>query len=151
MNFFTLFEAIVNYLIGPQLPKLRMPQSEPISEPTPPPKYLWNTALQAKHSLRVICDEEGLSLEQKNTMCATVMVESGFHINAINYNKKNGKVVSTDYGICQWNDYYHGKEISPNDALNNPEKAVRLMCHYWKLGRRNQWVAYSSKAYLKYL
>lgn len=120
-------------------------------EQPPAPKYLWDTPLQAKHSVRVICDEEGFTLEQKNTMCATIAVESGFHIDAINHNTSNGRITSTDNGICQWNDFYHATEITPNEALNNPEKAVRLMCQYWKRNQRDLWIAYRSGAYKKYL
>jgi hypothetical protein len=57
---------------------------------------------------------------------------------------KTGKVFSTDYGICQWNDVYHGKEITPEEALHDPEKAVRLMCQYVKQGLIKQWVCYST-------
>lgn len=129
-----------------------LPPPAPAPTPKPPQKYLWDTPEHAKHSVRVICDEEGFTLEQKNTMTATIMVESGFKINAVNYNRRaDGSVASTDYGICQWNDYYHGKEISPTEALHNPEKAVRLMCRYWKRGQRNLWIAYKSGAYKKYL
>lgn len=121
----------------------------PIDEP---PKYQWATKEYAKHSVRVICDEEGLTLEQKNTMTATVAAESGFNTLAVNYNRRaDGSVASTDYGICQWNDYYHGKEISPDEALHNPEKAVRLMCSYWKRNQRSLWIGYSSGNYKRYL
>ena len=82
----------------------------------------------ASKDLQIICDEEGLDLEQKNTMCATIGAESGWIPTAIHKNILNGKVFSTDFGICQWNDYYHGKEITPDEAVNDPEKAVRLMC-----------------------
>jgi hypothetical protein len=115
------------------------------------PKYDWDNPVLARHSVRVICDEEGLTTGQKNTLCATIACESGFNPKAINFNRVNGKVVSTDYGICQWNDYYHGKEISPDEAVNNPEKAVRLMCKYWKKGLQKQWVCYSSGRFAKHL
>ncbi len=128
----------------------------PTPTPTPePPKYWWDTPLEARHSVRVICDEEGLDLEQKNTMCATIGGESGWKTDVVhpNYVIKNGikKLSSTDYGICQWNDYYHGKEITPDEALHNPEKAVRLMCQYWKRGQRNLWIAYKNMSYKLYL
>jgi hypothetical protein len=104
---------------------------EPAPTPTPAPiappeaKYDWSMPDAARHSVRVICDEEGLTLDQKDTMCATIGAESGWKPGAINYNRnKDGSLASTDYGICQWNDYYHGKEISPDDALHIPEKAV---------------------------
>lgn len=125
------------------------PQRAPIAESTP--KYDWDTPVLARHSVRVICDEEGLTTSQKNTLCATIACESGFNPKAINYNKVNGRVVSTDFGICQWNDYYHGKEISPEEAVNNPEKAVRLMCKYWKQGLERQWVCYSTGRFARHL
>lgn len=77
--------------------------------PPPHPTYDWSTPLAARHSVRVICDEEGLTVEEKNTLCATIGGESGWRTQAINHNRVDGKVVSTDFGICQWNDYYHGK------------------------------------------
>lgn len=135
----------------PVVPAPSLFDSEP--EPILPPinKYDWDTPIFARHSVRMICDEEGLDTEQKNTLCATIGGESGWKIGAKRENLKNGKVWSTDWGICQWNDYYHSKEISPEEAVNNPEKAVRLMCSYWKRGQRNLWIAYKSGAYKKYL
>ncbi len=119
--------------------------------PSEPYLYLWSTPQLARHSVRVIADEEGLTVEQKNTMCATIGGESGWDVDAVNKNYVNGKVTSVDYGLCQWNNYYHGKEITPGEAIGNPEKAVRLMCAYWKRGQRNLWVAYSSGRYKLYL
>lgn len=133
-----------------------IPLDQPVFEPESPkpvPKYLWDTPENVRHSVRVICDEEGLSVKQKNELCATVQCESqGFNIHAINQNKdKKGNVLSTDRGIAQWNDHYHGKEISNEDALNDPEKSIRLMCKYWKAGKANQWVCYSMGLYKTYL
>ncbi len=117
------------------------------------PKYVWTPPDLARHSVRVICDEEGLTVEEKNTLDATIGGESGWHIDAVNknINPTTGKVTSVDYGICQWNNYWHGKEISPDEALHNPEKAVRLMCAYWKRGQRDLWIAYKNGSYKKYL
>jgi len=134
---------------APSATKPPLPSNEPSK-----PKYLWDTPMQARHSVRLICDENGFTLEQKNTMCATIAVESGFNTKAINRNRNSkGVVVSTDRGICQWNDHYHGHEITNDEALNNPEKAVRLMAFYWKKGEkyRRWWVAYSSGAYRRFL
>ena len=127
--------------------------SVPVNTPqTPVSGLLWGTKEEIRHSIRVICDQEGLTLEQKNTLCATIQAESGFKLGARLDNKdKNGKVWSTDWGLCQWNSYWHGKEITPEESVHNPEKAVRLMCAYWKRGQRNAWVAYKTGAYKKYL
>lgn len=96
----------------------------------------------------------GLSYKDKLELAACVMQESQFDINAIhpNYVFENGQRVlaSTDYGLCQWNDKYHGKEITPDQSLHNPEMAVRLMCKYWLADEKSQWCSFSSGAYLKY-
>lgn len=131
-----------------------IPTDVPIIKKDP---LLWDTIANVKHSIRLICDEEGLDFEQKNTLCATIGGESGYHTKATyeNYlfDKKTGEryLASTDWGLCQWNDYWHGKEISPEEAMNNPEKAVMLMCAYWKRGQRNLWIAYKNGSYKAYL
>lgn len=122
----------------------------PTPPPAPAPKYDWSTPEAARHSLRVICDEERLTPAQKDLMSRTVHCESGYHPATVHPNLYNGKVVSTDFGICQWNDHYHGSEISPEDAVHNPEKAVRLMCAYVKAGRISQWVCFSAGLYKSY-
>jgi hypothetical protein len=116
----------------------------------------WSDPVVAHHNVRVICDQELLTYDQKEILTACVFQESAFHINAVNHNtviEADGtrRITSTDNGICQWNDYFHGKEITPDEALHNPEKAIRLMCAYWKAGRMKQWVSYSSGAYKKWL
>jgi hypothetical protein len=125
---------------------------EEVKESIKMPKYLWDTKESIRHSIRVICDEEGLVVDQKNDLCATIQAESGFNLKAKNQNKnKKGVVTSTDWGLCQWNDYYHGKEITADEAVNNPEKAVRLMCAYWKRGQMDLWMAHANGSYQKYL
>lgn len=159
MNWLALFNAMIEFFTGPSLPA-PMPQppenlpvqpTPPAPEPSPPQKYLWDTTANVRHSIRVICDEEGLTVEQKNTLCATIECESGFKLDARHDNIVNGKVTSTDWGVCQWNSYYHGKEITPDEAVHNPEKAVRLMCHYWKRDERKLWVCYLKGMYEQYM
>jgi len=115
----------------------------------------WGPIPNNHRNVRVLCDLTGLSYDDKEDLTACVMVESGFNLNAINHNYifENGIRVlgSTDYGICQWNDKYHGSEIAPDQALHNPEMAVRLMCKYWLAGKKGQWCSYSSGAYKQYL
>ena len=131
-----------------------LPQNAPVSvvTPEPAPKYDWSNIGAIKASIRKICKEEGLGLEQTDTLVATIGGESQYVLNAKCLNKNSkGVVVSTDWGLCQWNDYWHGKEISPEEAVNNPEKAVRLMCAYWKRDQRNLWIAWKNGSYKKYL
>ena len=149
---------------------LEEPKPEPTPEPKPepevdvsksenednyePPKfpiYKWGTKEETRHSVRVICDEEELSWNEKNLITAVIACESGFNVKAINVNI-NG---TTDYGICQYNDYYYignGKPIaSVYEALNNPEKCVRIMIKQYRHGLLKHWVCYKNGAYKKYL
>lgn len=112
----------------------------------------WSTIVGAHHNVRALCDLEGLTYEQKEVLTACVYVESGFNINAIHKNTNSaGVVFSIDSGICQWNNVYHASEITPDQALHDPEMAVRLMCKYWLEGKMSQWVSYSSGEYKQYL
>src|SRR3990167_8816070 len=121
-------------------------QLAPIPSPVLPPKYLWDSKASARHSVRVIADEEGLTVADKNTLCATVACESNFDTQAKNENKKDGRVVSTDWGICQINDHYHigiGKSFPSVDyVLKNPEACIRWMCKLWKQGKKHWWICY---------
>lgn len=131
------------------------PEPQPEVEPAAPPRFLWATPAEAKVSVRAICKEEGLSAEQTNTLVATVAAESGFKNTAVNYNKRDGKTVSTDWGICQINDYWHcgpGKSFpSVQYVKDNPEQVVRWMCRQWKAGNRHLWIAYKNGLYKQYL
>lgn len=126
------------------------PPTRPVEEPSP--KYLWDTPTNARHSVRVICDEEGLDIEQKNTMCATIGAESGWTTTAIGKPNSNG---TRDWGIVQLNDGLwigQGKPFLTTDyVLTHPEECVRWMSKQWKLGHRNWWIAYKNKSYLKYM
>jgi hypothetical protein len=140
------------------IPTLPVPQPPPMPEPipTPPaPKYLWDTPENARHSVRVICDEEGLSVPEKNLITAVIAGESGFKNKAKLENKKEGKVWSTDWGICQINDYFHigpGKTFpSVKYVLENPDKVVRWMIKTYRAGHLDWWVAYKNGSYKKYL
>lgn len=114
-------------------------------------KYLWSTPEEARHSVRVICDEEGLTLQEKNLICAVIQCESGFKITAKNVNK-NG---TADYGICQMNSFWYIGPDRPiasiDEALNNPEKCVRVMISQYRHGFLKDWVCYSSGMYSRYL
>lgn len=159
--FLSLIDSVGQFILDSLYAKPVPVPTTPIQEETPMaitpsqsipvPPYLWDTPENARHSLRVICDEEGLTVEQKNTMSQVVHCESEYKIAARLDNKdKNGNIWSTDAGLCQWNSYWHGKEISTDEAFNDPEKAVRLMCQYVKNGQLKQWVCFSSGKYLGY-
>lgn len=133
------------------------PVSTPKSDPVVP-KYLWDTQEHAIHSVRVICDEQDLSWENKALICACIMQESQFYNTAVNHNRnKLGQITSTDWGICQINDtptWHIGPKLafsSVADVVGNPDKAVRFMISMFKTGHLNAWVSYSSSEYEKYL
>ena len=83
------------------------------------------------------------------------MGESGFKNTAKNENKRDGKTVSIDWGICQINDYWHigaGKSFpSVEYVLKNPAEVVKWMIKQYKAGNLKWWIAYKSGAYKKYL
>jgi len=110
----------------------------------------WDTPQKARHSVRVICDEMDLAVWEKNLICQILNCESQFNVKAVHKNS-NG---TTDYGICQYNDkWYIGTRkpiASVDEALNNPEKCVKVMINEYKHGRLKNWVCYSSKKYLNY-
>jgi hypothetical protein len=125
------------------------PQPQPIP---PPVGYEWDTPPKARHSVRVICDEEKLTVEQKNTLTATVGAESGWKPHAVGKPNFNN---SRDWGIIQLNDKIwigEGKEFPSTDyVLKNPEACVRFMCKWWKKGKRDWWVAYKTEKYVAFL
>lgn len=127
-----------------------IPPVKPIIES---PKYLWDTKEQARYSVRVICDEEGLSTADKNLITAIIACESGFNTKAIHKNNNSRK--STDWGICQFNDYWYigeGKPIaSVDEALNNPTLCVKVLISQHKKGRLNDWICYKNGMYKAYL
>lgn len=140
----------------------QLPQPVPIQEPksdyqevkeaiTMKPKYIWDTPEEARHSVRVICDEEGLSVQDKNDLCATVGAESGWKPGAIGKPNKDG---SRDYGIIQLNDkYWIGKvKLFPTTdfVLENPEICIRWMCGNW-VEHKKWWYGFTNGSYKKFL
>lgn len=125
----------------------------PVS-PKPPvvePKYDWSTPTTSKKSVRIICDEEGLTLKEKNELCATVGAESGWKKDAIGKPNFDG---TRDYGIVQVNEKYwigEGKLFPSKEyVLQNPEACVRWMCKEWRKNK-NWWYAYKNGSYKKFL
>lgn len=160
-----------NGIYNPDMPSLdRIPEPEPfvpasvppVQAPTKPvePPLLWDTPQHAFHSTRVICDEMGLTYDQKNIVCACIFRESEFNNNAIGKNKdpETGKVWSTDWGIVQVNDtkgWHIGRGLrfaSVEDVLANPEKGVRWMISVMKeTGKLTPWSSYTTKAYAQFI
>ena len=126
------------------------------------PNYLWDNPVNARHSIRVMCDEAGLSISDKNTLCAVIGAESGwmnFREDGSPVTNKNlrsdGSLSSTDWGICQINDKYH---IGTNNTfpsvdyvMQNPEKVVAWMIKMYKKGHINWWCAFVNGSYKKNL
>lgn len=123
------------------------PITPPVEAPSVPQDLLWSTPENARHSVRVICDEEGLTYKQKDDLSRTVHCESGYQPKLVHPNVVNGKVSTIDYGIAQINDYWHigpGKDFPSKEyVLANPEACIRWMAREWKAGRGRQWVCYA--------
>lgn len=125
--------------------------SPAMSQPAQNPDVLrsnWDSQQNNFHNVRVLCDLLGLTIDEKNLICACIYQESQF----FNY-KPNGQPVthenyvkgvlaSTDWGICQINDYWHVKKypdfVSVESILKNPDKAVEFMIHAYLNGNLKQ-------------
>lgn len=123
---------------------------------TTPEVLLWDTAQHAYHSVRVLCDNAGLEVAEKNLICACIYQESGFNNKAVCYNKRaDGTVTSKDVGIVQVNSYWHcgiGKDFPSSDyVVYHPQEAVEWMIQMYKNGLLKMWVSYSSGAYKRWL
>lgn len=156
--------AALKYLATILFPRADEVKDNPVINPpehvvVPPPeapKYLWDTTANSRHSVRVLCDEMGLTLAEKNIITAVIQAESNFNNNAKCYNKNTaGKITSTDHGVCQINDFYHvgiGKKFpSVKYIMENPDKCVIWMIQMFKQGKIDMWIAHKNGSYKRYL
>lgn len=151
----TSISLTITSLIKSFTAKFSQPMQNPTSTPIPA-TLSWDNPAGTKKLIQQLCTDNNLNNDQADIICACIEQESQFNINAINYNRNaQDQVVSTDYGICQINDYYHigpGKDF-PNAqyVLENPDKCVEYMIKCYKEGHLDWWVSYSSDAYKRYL
>ncbi len=132
-------------------------------ESKPVPEVLsFDTPKLAWHATRVMCDRAGLSLTQKNIVCACIWQESNFYNRystgkpVMHVNMQNGHETSTDWGIVQVNDFWWIGDTklfpSVQYVLDHPEKAVQWMIDYMKKNQHlNRWSSYSTGAYKQWL
>lgn len=132
---------------------------------TVPSGLSWETQKGAFKLTRIMCDGAGLTLQEKDVICACIYQESTF-LNHVrpgvptkfeNKDKETGKVWSTDWGICQINDT-KGWHIGPGlqfpsvqYVLDHPEKAVAYMIKMQKAGKLSLWSSYKFGHYKKWL
>ena len=137
-----------------ELPMNQPIKVTPVVLPPEAPKYLWDTKENCRHSIRVICDEMGLTTELKNKVSQVLHCESNWNPKCVHPNVVNGEITSTDFGIAQINDYWHigpHKDFPSSDfVLNNPETCVRWMCKQALAGNLKLWVCYSKGMYKSY-
>ena len=124
--------------------------------PEPAETLLFDTPKHAWHSTRVLCDEMGLTYEQKQEICATVYGESAFDNKAVCRNKNaQGVVTSIDVGLCQINSRFHTGPGTPFPSTEyivaHPEEAVRWMIKMYKARHINWWVAHLNGRYKQFL
>ncbi len=132
----------------------------PVGNTLPPTstELKWDTRGNCSHSVRVLCDEAGLTVHEKNLIWACIRQESDFLTDPVpneNRDSKTGQVWSRDFGIVQINDYYHigeGKDFpSVQYVLDNPQVCVQWMIDMYKQGRLTMWASYTSGAYQQWL
>ena len=151
---FAYQDEVKTPLIPLDLPVSRTDSPKVVEVPQKP-VYDWSTRETTRKSCRMVMDEFGLTWKEKDLLCAVIKGESAFDIYSKNDNKKNGKVLSTDWGICQINDFYHvgqGKSFpSVQYILDNPDECVRFMVRMYKLGHLDWWIAYRNGSWKKYI
>lgn len=158
-----IIQELLNYCL--QLLGLLNKQKDtlPVPTPLPPapekPKYDWSTPEKVSKTVRIMCDEAGLTVTEKDTIWACVKQESQFIPRAIGKINYNG---TKDYGLCQFNDgknkqgipYWIGPGADFKDieeVLSNPEKNMRVMLREFKRGNLKWWASFSTGAYKKHL
>jgi hypothetical protein len=134
--------------LPPPSPK-PVPVPTPSPSPTPKPESMQNM-------VRRVCRELRLTFQMSADLFATVQGESGFNPSAINHNyDKSGKLTSIDYGIAQLNSrWYIGPNCelkTPQEALADPEKCIRVMAKAFKAGRAKDWLVYRYGRYKQFL
>lgn len=152
----SIWESLVQFFkafLSPQEAVATINQLQPILMPEvkpEPSKLKWQFPSDARKSVRIICDEMGLTYAEKNLICQVINCESGFRTDARNDNKDG----TADWGICQYNTYWYigkGKPIaSIEEAINNPEKCVRVMIKRFKEGGLKDWICYKHGLYKSY-
>jgi len=81
---------------------------------------------------------------------ATIKCESNLNPKAINKNFDG----SYDYGLCQFNSFWYiekMKLLTKEEALNNPEKCVRIMAQRFKQGWAKDWICFKTAKYVSFL
>lgn len=89
---------------------------------------------------RRVCQEEGLTKPMTEDLLLTVYGESGFNQWCIN-------LKSLDFGIAQFSHVYYLKEykMTRQEAIDNPERCLRIMARNFRGGRQSNWVAYKGR------
>lgn len=133
----------------PPPPVPPVPPTSPWALPNPSDSYgAYPNELKKNLIARVkaICLEEKLDTITTTNLIATIWGESGWNPYCINHTTK-------DYGLCQFSAIYYLKEykMTPEEAINDPERCARIMAKNFKTGRASNWVAYSSGGYKHYL
>lgn len=159
--------------IPPKMPQVETPSKDTQNEEKPPisenraqkppiespaeesktSKYAWDTPEKARHSFRVICDEEGLKTDEKNLLTAVLECESGFNIKAQNKNADGTFDLGT-LGVIQANTYWYidkMKLLTRDEALHDPEKCCRIFIKRYRQGFLKDWTCFKTGAYKRYL
>ncbi len=102
---------------------------------------------------RQVCLDKNLSPQMTAELLATIFGESFWNPFCQNENKVNGKVVSTDFGLTQLNDFYFLKprKMTGEEAMLNPKLCVEIMADNFKQGHADYWIAHRNQSFRAYL
>jgi hypothetical protein len=148
-------------------PPVVLDNPEPAMDPYLTTLVPWTTQKNYFHNVRVLCDRAGLTVIQKNILCACIYVESQFRdyksngTPVTNWNKDpiTGEIWSTDYGLVQVNDYWQIKGYGKGSrfpsvqyVLTHPEETAGWMINTIKTtGKLQPWASYTSGVYKQHL
>ena len=151
---------ILESLMNGSTPKTTIKTTVNPTTPNYVPSVKWGQYPQnLKDSLQTeglrICQDLKMTQAQIVDLFSTIDCESGWNPDCVHRNLVDGKVSTTDYGLCQVNDYWHigtGKSFPTSQyVLENPLECLKWMAKEFIDGNQHLWVCYLRGMYKDYI
>lgn len=142
-----IIRQIMNFLrewfrVSRQMPEIA-PVSPVIVEVVPNTPFIVETPTKPEtlqEMAKRVCKEAGLNQIMTDRLLAVIKCESGWDKNAIHKNKDGTR----DCGLVQLNEKWYLKpnHMTCQDAIDNPEKCVKIMATAFRNGNARDWICY---------